>query len=89
MELSVDRVVNVRLYLAEAFYRFYKKYEIIELESQNQNLGIRIRAAYLEKKNLVDKYMNTKFFKILQNLKYDQSESVSDFLVQLNVDPND
>lgn len=65
MDLSVDKVVNVRLYLAEAFYRFYKKYERIELESQNPNIMVRIRAAYLEKKNLIDKYLNTKFFKIL------------------------
>ena len=89
VDLSVDRVVNVRLYLAEAFYRFYKKYEKIELESQNQNLNIRVRAAYLEKKNLIDKYFNTKFFKILQTLKYDSSESVTEFLAQLNVNPNE
>lgn len=89
IDLSTDKVVNVRLYLAEAFYRFYKRFEKIELESQNQNLNIRVRAAYLEKKNLIDKYFNTKFFKILQTLKYDESESVTEFLTILNVNPND
>jgi hypothetical protein len=31
IDLSTDRIVNVRIFLAKAFYQFYLKYEQIEI----------------------------------------------------------
>ena len=40
----------------------------------------------MEKKAVIEKYLNKRFFKCLQNLKYDSSELVSSHLRCLNVD---
>lgn len=31
IDLSTDRIINVRIFLAKAFYQFYLKYEHIEI----------------------------------------------------------
>ena len=86
IDLSTDKIVNVRIFMARAFQQFYMKYEQIEIQSQNKALTINIRNQYYEKKAMIEKYLNKRFFKPLQNLKYDPSEMVSEYLRCLNVD---
>ena len=40
LDLSKDKVSNVRISLAEAFYKMSKKYEHLEIEQQSRKISI-------------------------------------------------
>ena len=75
LDISMDRVVNVRIQLAECFYHFYKKFEGIQSSNEHKE------------KTMF--YLNRHFFKILRNLKYDPSEGVREFLYNIEVSFNE
>ena len=43
-DLSKDKVVNVRISLAEAFYKLAKKYEAMEVMLSDRNISIKTKA---------------------------------------------
>lgn len=88
-DLSKDKVVNVRISLAEAFYKLAKKYEAMEVMLSDRNISIKTKAEIQVNIETMTKIMNKHFFRALQNLKYDKSELVQEYLENLYVNPND
>jgi|TARA_B110000285_G_C15107949_1_gene609179 hypothetical protein len=80
LDLSKDRVSNVRISLAEAFYKMSKKYEHLEIEQQSRKLSIAKKQQIQEIKCNLHRHLNRRLFKIVQNLKYDECEWVSEHL---------
>ena len=71
MDLSKDKVPNVRIKLAEAFYNLYKQYEKIDLELGNRKLSEDKRQKLSLIKERLQEYLNQHFYRVLRNLKYD------------------
>ena len=83
--MSKDKVVNVRITLAEAFYQLYKRYEKIDIELGNRELPpSRFKVLRQVKEKLQD-YLNRYFYRILRTLKYDPCETVREFMMNLNI----
>ena len=89
LDLSKDRVSNVRISLAEAFNKMSKKYEHLEIEQQSRKLSLAKKQQIQEIKCSVLSHLNRKLFKVVQNLKYDDCEWVSEQLQNMYVYPND
>ena len=87
-DLSLDKVVNVRITLSEAFYKLIKKYQNLELSLSDKKITIKEKAIIEINIQQTSKILNKHFFKTLQNLKYDKSELVSEYLETLYVNPN-
>ena len=87
-DLSLDKVVNVRITLSEAFYKLIKKYQNLELQLSDKQKTIKEKAIIEMNIEQASKILNKHFFKTLQNLKYDKSELVSEYLETLYVNPN-
>ena len=64
-DLSTDRVVNVRITLAEAFYKLTKKYQTLELSLSNRKITIKEKAIIELNIQQISKYLNKYFFKTL------------------------
>lgn len=71
MDLSKDKVPNVRIKLAEAFYNLYKQYEKIDIELGNRKLSEDKRQKLSLIKERLQEYLNQHFYRVLRNLKYD------------------
>lgn len=95
VELSQDKVVNVRISLAECFYSLQVRME--ELEEEAVRLNKQLNAARLKNKeisqtdlqyleqfqaitNKMNIYLNQNFFQVLCNLKADRSSCVAEFM---------
>lgn len=72
--LSKDRVVNVRIKLAEAFNDLHKEYLNLITQMNNKKLDVKRKQSLQDIKLKLDKYLNRNFYIILKNLKLDTNE---------------
>ena len=85
IDISKDKVVNVRIQPADSFFALQEKYEQLIEQMHDKKLDIQSRNALTEIKSKIDTYLNSYFYKVLRNLKYDPSECVSEYLQTLYV----
>ena len=86
IDLSKDKVVNVRLCLAEAFYYLHKTLDKLEVKGINsKSASKQVQDLISQKSTLIQYYLNKNFFVAIKNLKYDPSECVSELLINYNV----
>ena len=85
LDISKDKVVNVRIQLADSFYTLQEKYESITDQINDKKESLQTKKALSDIKNKIDQYLNRYFYKVLRNLKYDESECVTEYLHGLYV----
>ena len=85
IDLSKDKVVNVRIQLADSFYALQEKYQSITDTISDQNASLQTRQALSHIRDKIDEYLNQYFYKVLRNLKQDPSECVTEYLHSLYV----
>mmetsp|Transcript_5449 Transcript_5449/g.8478 ORF Transcript_5449/g.8478 Transcript_5449/m.8478 type:complete len:122 (+) Transcript_5449:2349-2714(+) len=68
-ELSKDRVPNVRISLAKAFFSLYTKYESLDLELISKKTAASRQSQIEILKLNLQHYLNRHFYKALWNLK--------------------
>lgn len=65
LDLSKDRVSNVRISLAEAFNKMSKRYEHLEIEQQSRKLSIAKKQQIQEIKFNIVRHLNRRLFKVV------------------------
>lgn len=85
IDISKDKVVNVRIQLADSFYTLQEKYESITDQINDKKVSLQTKKALSDIKNGIDRYLNRYFHKVLRNLKNDESECVTEYLHSLSV----